>query len=541
MRRRCALVAAVLAAALVPHGAAADEGMGSCDWRMYGADLGHSFAAPCPAIDLVTSQTLHPKWFVPAADSVTASATVAAGMVFVGDWTGAFHAIDAATGTVVWTKALDDGHRTAFGRIVSTAAIERVRVRALGDPVPLVVAAAGATLYALDPRTGEVLASVNVDPRPNPPSPADDQAEVEIESSPAIVDLGPGTDADAILVGMDVHNGRDVGRTGLLSFSLKADDGDLAFDLNWKFDPERGRVLHALTDTDGSPGFGCGGVWSSPAVDVEAGLVFFGTANCEHPGDSAAAGEVGGEAVFAVDARDGHQVWRFRPRGPNRLDDDFGASAQLLPGDMVGIGGKDGRYYALDRATGAQRWATPVGQPGHLTEDFAVGGIIGTPALGLVAGWPALFVTTALSTPIGGPLDSEAASPDATLAEDPGRLFSLHALDAATGEIRWRSAASRQSYGAPVVARGVIFVPSTFDLSLKVVEPETGALLRSIPLPGAPSSAPVIVNDSLYIGVGTRTTDLEFKTFGDDLGSALSSVLGAHPLSPLSGVAAFTR
>ena len=57
---------------------------------------------------------------------------------------------------------------------------------------------------------------------------------------------------------------------------------------------------------------------------------------------------------------------------------------------------------------------------------------------------------------------------DLSLLEDPGRMFSLHALSAVDGRILWRTPLARQSYGAPVYAAGLLFVPSTFDFTLKV-------------------------------------------------------------------------
>ena len=51
----------------------------------------------------------------------------------------------------------------------------------------------------------------------------------------------------------------------------------------------------------------------------------------------------------------------------------------------------------------------------------------------------------------------------------------------------------------------------------------------------------VRVGDSIYLGNGTRETDAEFKG-ARDTGidtQQLASVLGPHPLSPLSGITAY--
>ena len=55
----------------------------------------------------------------------------------------------------------------------------------------------------------------------------------------------------------------------------------------WKLDAETGGVypgLAGLTANSGT-GLGCGGVWSSPAVDVVNNLVVFGTASCSNAED----------------------------------------------------------------------------------------------------------------------------------------------------------------------------------------------------------------------------------------------------------------
>lgn len=514
---------------------------------MYGRTAGRSFAQDCTSIDAGNVARLVPKWVVPVADSVTASPAVADGVLYVGAWDGTFYAIDAGDGTVLWTFSIDDAHRTAFGRIVSSAAIDTVAVPGYGT-VEVVLFGGGATLYALrHSRSGpEVLARVDVDPRTPALRAAQtaDPPQIEIESSPVV---GHFPDGDRIYVGMDVHNIANVGRTGLLSFGLRKNESGptpLRFELLYKFDPETGTVRHSLTDGSGE-GFGCGGVWSSPMLASRdgGGVIVFGTSSCKHPNEPDAAGS---EAVFGIDAMTGAELWRMRPAHRDRIDDDFGATPNLLPGGVAGAAGKDGVYYARDLATGAPVFTTHAGQAGHLVTDFSVGGMIGSPATGRVrmSSLPddrrdLIFATTALGTPAGEPLDSGSFPFDSSLAGDPGRLLSLHALDARTGEIVWRTPLSGPSYGAPSLAGDIVFVPVTFQSRVAAFDAATGAPLWSLPTVGAPSSTPVVVGDSLYLGTGTRETDAEFKAFGNEIESLLGSTLGAHPLSPASTISAF--
>lgn len=537
MGRAAILLAAAALIAGIPPALAVEvggEGRGGydadCGWPTYGHDPGRSFAQSpgCSAVSPLTAPTLRVKWVFPTPDSVTASPAVVGDTVYVGSWDGTFYALptDPPPGPVSprWTFVIDDTNDVAFGRIVSSAAV----VDAAGTRV--VLFGGGATLYALRAADGTLLAKQCLDPRTETDPPRrcrGSEHDVEIESSPAVV---PAPDGDGwfVVVGTDVHNARNVGRTGVVALRLRADPWVL--EPVWKFDPETRRTYTGaglLTEGSGS-GDGCGSVWSSPAVDVEERLVFFGTGSCHTVG-------LGEESVYAVDLATGAPVWWFAAPRDGRYDDDFGASPNLLPGGLVGVGSKDGRYYRFRRRPTSDRaplvGATHAGQAGHLTEGFAVGGMIGSAAVGEVGGMPAVFATTAIPTPVGRPLDSGAPSLDTELGRDPGRLLSLHAIAAGDGRILWRAPLGRPSYGAPSYANGVVLVPSTFDFSLKAFDATTGTLLWAAPLNGAPSSTPVPVGHSVYLGTGTRTTDAEYKATD---GHTVS------PLSPLSGVWAFS-
>jgi len=502
-----------------------------CAWRMYGHDIGRSFAqnSSCTGINQGRVTTLVPSWFMPTADSVTASPAVVDGTIYVGSWDGVMHAIDQATGVERWHFNIGDNSNTAFGRIESSAAVVDI------GGTRAVIFGGGSTLYALDASTGYELASVCVDPRAKASirCQGESNGAIEILSSPAVFTQDGIT---RVVVGMDVHNARDVGRTGIVSFRL-ATGPMWRFVPQWKFDPENQATYTGadlLTRGSGT-GTGCASVWSSPAVDLDNDMLFFGTGSC---GNSTV---TVGESMWGIKLSTGTYVWQYDAHRPDRYpsrewDDDFGASPNLLPYGLVGDGSKDGVYYALDRRTGALRWKTHAGQAGHVTNGFAVGGMIGSAAIGTVKGRPAIFATTAISTPIWAPLDEKPGDLDLTLLDDPGRMLSLHAIDAENGKILWRSPFIRASYGAPTFVNGVVLVPSTFDFTIKSIDAENGTLLGALPVIGAPSAAPIPIGPMLIVGAGTRTTDVEYKTFG---AGALDGLGGPSPLAPLSGVWGF--
>jgi len=544
MRLRLGVFLAVFATwvALVPA-----RGAAPCNWPKYGHDQALSFSQTpaCSKMSRVNAALMAPKWYFHGKDSMSASTTVVDGVLYIGAWDGTMHALDAATGKKLWTFNVDDRHQIGFGRIVSTAAVDTVNVPGAG-PVKVLLFGGGGTLYALAPgRAGaRLLAKVDVDPRDAAlRAQATREPEIEIESSPLVGHFASG---DRIYVGFDVHNNAHVGRAGMLSFTLsKATSGALPyrFDLAFKFDPERQVVLHSLTDGSGT-GWGCGDVWSSPALrqtSSTAALLVFGTGNCDHPDQSAAAGEVGREGMFAIDALTGAMRWQFHPRGVQDVDDDFGASPNILDGGgAIGEGGKDGWYYKLNAETGRLIWAAHGGQAGHLQTGFAVGGFIGTTAVGWAGKRPAVFGAVAISTPIKNTIDQPLKTQlDTSLARDPGRLLSLVAMDEQTGKVLWHGPAV-PSYGAVTYSNGVVLIGDTVSFSLDAYDAKTGLPLAVRPVPGPPSAAPVIVGNMVYLALGTSETDLEFKAFGHGLENLFNGTIGESPLSPLSGVIAFS-
>ncbi len=507
MRRTLCLVVIALIA-MASLGAEAEP---DCIWEQYGNDAGHSFAQSfdCSSITPLSLATMIPKWYVQTGSPVTASPAVADGTVYVGANDGTFYAIDAANGAVRWTYEVDDTNQIYTGLVSSAAAPEI-------DGQRVVLFGRGGTLYMLDGESGSVLARACVDPRAETETRcAGSDSNIQIESSPAFVWV----DGEPwVVVGMDVHNNPGVGRTGVIALRIGHEADTWSLEPLWKFDPENLQTYTGpdMLTTGHGTGDGCGGVWSSPAVDVDGDMVFFGTGSCS-VGDGTN-GPWSGESLFGVRLRSGAFEWQYNPRidrgESTRLDDDFGASANLLPEGRVGAGSKDGWYYGLkrDRADGselgADEWASHAGQAGHAGKGFAIGGMIGTAAVGEWFDEPAIFATTAISTP----LNEDSNGLDTTLLEDPGRLFSLHAISAIDGRVLWRSPLSRQSYGAPTYARGLVFVPSTVGFGVYVFSADSGLLLRVLPLNGAPASAPAILGDSIYVGTGTTQEGIPIQS-----------------------------
>ena len=455
------------------------------DWGMYGRTPARTFAAECEAAALSpsTAPTLVPEWFFKTPKTVTASPAVVDGVVYVGDWSPTMYALDAATGDVIWQRAIPPAPFAPFGPIVSSAAVTDVRTGAATRR--LVIFGAGPRLFALDARDGSTVWQLSV-------AGGEEGEETEIESSPVVW-------KGIVYVGMDTHNQPEE-QTGGARGGLLAVDAATG-DLLWKFEPD-----HAGQS-------GCASIWSSPTIDAARGHVIAATGNCPHPDYDWGPYQ---EAVFALDLRTGAPRWSFQPHEPNLDDVDFGSTPNLFRDadgrEILGIGNKDARYYALDPATGEQLWAAQVAEPGNVRENFAIGGFIGSTA----AGGGRVFGGTAL----GGPPY-------------------YHALDASSGDIAWQGPAG-PTYAASAYVNGVV-IAGALDDTLRVYDAATGVVLSALPLTGPISSGPAVAGDRVFIGTGTSSSDACAKEVpGSDLcleffETVLGGLGGVHSLRVLAG------
>lgn len=529
------LVAALITTTCALAAPSSQPKCASPGWRAFGAGVVHSFAvAPgCSDISPTTVSTLVPAWVIHTPDSVTASPAILGDTAYVGSWDGTFYAIDVATGAIRWTFEIRSHARTAFGRIVSSATIEPYRDPATGLEREVVLFGGGSSLWAVDAKTGKEIATIDLDPRTaklqHKQDTSDSPPVAEVESSPAVATVGG---VRRIYVGIDVHNDAHVGRTGLVAVRLVPGEQRWHFEALWKYDVETGRTYHGkrgLTIGSGQ-GWGCGGVWSSPAVDTDTNIVAFGTASCSYAAQAYAAHENYAESMVALHATDGRLVWRFRPAdalptAKARIADadrdaDFGASPNLFELDgrrVVGEGRKSGSYYVRDELTGAPVHVSHVGQEGQLQSGFGVGGFLGTPAVqSLSDGQVQVIGTTAIPIP-----HSVGQVPDSTV--------SLRGFNPATGHINWTYRLAGPSYAHTSIVNGVAFVPDTTEFSVIAVDTATGLPLWQAPVLGPPSGTAVVDGSTVVVGSGTRETDLEYKAFGHAL----------DPLQPASGIQAF--
>jgi outer membrane protein assembly factor BamB len=286
------------------------------------------------------------------------------------------------------------------------------------------------------------------------------------------------------------------------------------------------------------------------------GLVVFGTGNCAANPDPAQAlvhGDyVDNQGIFGLDPVTGNRVWNFvepynqydnNANEPGDGDDDFGSSAIVarLPTASVSKtacpvdrgsaatttlaieGAKDGFAYGICAANGKEIWATQAAQPGQASNDLvgAVGGILGSPSMGLSQGRPTVFFTSAIPTPFSNdgvrlpndgdtnvascpglsPLPLLPACPDLSILSNPQRIVSLHAVDAATGAIAYQ-APSLPTYAASSYTNGTVFLPDSLAAGIAAYNADTGQPIWAFPLAAVPASAAAIAGNRIFLGTG---------------------------------------
>ncbi|HEY0253536.1 MAG TPA: PQQ-binding-like beta-propeller repeat protein [Kofleriaceae bacterium] len=462
----------------------------SRDWPMYGRSSAHSFSTDS-RIDKHSVGGLALAWSFTPGDTVSASPAIVDGTVYVGSWDGYFYALDQRTGAVRWKFAVDcDGMSNpqparcvALGYPATDPAVRQgsdggviTSSAAVVDDV--VYFGGGKTLYALRTRDGHLLWKKVLCGNPEARHCEDDPADpVRIFSSPVVyrgnVYAGSATDS-----GTGYH-----GRF-------------------WAIDARRGTVTWAFetdpnVDSHGHPQpgaqhRGCGDVWSSPAIDERSHRVIFTTGDCH-----ATAASPYNESVLAVDAGRGSLAWTFRPiPAANTCDFDFGASPNIIDvaGEhLIGVGNKNGTYYALHPHDGSLSWSTNVVFGG------SDGGFIGTPAFD---GHRIYGATLYGDGGFGASPVCDPTNPADSFIQDP----SMHAFDIRTGAVAWQQtanyAASATTVTNDVVISGTLGLGAELAPAVRLFDGTNGNVLRELPQTGSVSSAAVISGDIIVFGTG---------------------------------------
>jgi polyvinyl alcohol dehydrogenase (cytochrome) len=506
-------------------------------WTMWGRDLGNSHHQPAErTISPANVGTLAPKWVVSLKGDISATPTVIDGVAYVPDWGGGITAVDIDDGAVIWQRPATD--YVVFGGVVS-----RTSPAVVGDDLVLGFTTNRSNNPLGGPPTGP--------PTPDNPyqgawvariSRADghlvwtrkveEQPYAQITSNPVVVD-------GRVVVGVSSNewNLSGVAQATCCTFrgsvvSLDAGDGTVQWQ-GYAIPAEKAKPCNPRVGLETYSGCGYSGaaIWSSPAVDVERGLVYAGTgqnytvpdsvrpcitqARAESRPDSACADpDNRTDSLIAFDLRTGAIRWAKQllpfdpwhmgcvltpgwascpaPFGP---DHDLGASPNLFTATVdgrarpvVGSGQKSGSYWALDRETGEILWHRLVGPGSRL------GGIE----------WGTAYDGERIYAPIANIEGVTYHAPDGTVL----KAGSWAALDPGTGRIEWQTgdpgAYPNWVLGSPAVANGVVFgasLSATGD-NFTALDAATGRILWRFPSGASSIASPAIVDGVVYWGTG---------------------------------------
>ena len=462
---------------------------GALDWPMFGRDLKHSFTNAGSLINTSNVAFLQTAWDFPTSDAVSASPTVVDGRVYVGAWDGFFYALDSTSGALIWSFQVDcdsnitpippqcpggptppqDRVQTDGGLITSSATVDKGKV----------YFGAGKTVYCLNAADGSLVwkkvicgnpEAANCESDPNDPN--------QIFSSPAVfkhrVFIGASTD------------GRATGyRGGIVALDTRTGKQRWRFEVDPVLDPN-GKPVRVHGKVVGQ-NRGCGNVWGSGAIDEKKRLVFFGTADC-----GADAPPPYHEAILALRTGNGRARWAYRPRQGDVCDFDFGASPNVIDlggQQWVGVGGKDGTYYVLERLT-----RNPGGQlvwRSNVVFGGSAGGFIGSTAFD----GQRAYGGTALGDFGGQPCDPN--DPRDTPFQQP----TMHAFDPIARTVPWEQNGP-PAFGATSVANGVVFVGALAPPALRAFDAGSGTLLAQITMPGSVNSAPALIGGTAFVTSG---------------------------------------
>jgi polyvinyl alcohol dehydrogenase (cytochrome) len=481
---------------------------------------------PNTQISPETAANLRTKWVFTTGGDVSATPTVAGGIVYFPDFAGNFFAVNAETGALVWKRQVSDWTGIAGDYARDSPAVHRGML-ILGNQAgahatwngSAFINGAGASVMAVDAAAGDLVWVTKVEKFPTAkvtgsPVVYDDIAYVGV--APAEENLTdpsyPCCTSRGSVVAVDVKTGKLLWQTYTVPDN-GGHTGGYSGGAVWNSTPVVDPRRHSLY-------VGTGNNYSVPVEDTLCALN--GERNCNLPADP----NDHFDSILALDLMTGKIKWSVRgwPFDPFSFaclvsapgtgncpalpgpDYDFGAGLNLLlTGDgneMVGAGEKSGNYWALDPNDGKVVWKTDVGPAGAV-----LGGI----EWGTAFDGERIYVALSDSGQI-----PYALHPSGTLVNS----GSWAALDPKTGAILWQTAtpgacsaggASGVAQGCmalgPVsVANGVVFAGSMDEAATNptmfALDARTGKVLWSFVTGSSVNAGPAIAGNSLYWGSG---------------------------------------
>ena len=224
------------------------------------------------------------------------------------------------------------------------------------------------------------------------------------------------------------------------------------------------------------------GIWSTAAVDTRLGLLYVGTGqNLDNPSGPLA------DSLLAIRYKTGRLAWWRQFNHPDVFstadfsgkDADVGASPNLWVSRgqaLVGVGSKNGTYYAMNRRTGRLVWEA------HLAPGSTFGGALGSAAV--------VGNRIVASSNIGDPASNATTNTSV-----------VDALNPATGHLEWTRHFAGNVFGPVSAVTGVAFV-GTDKGAMMALDTSDGKTLWSYHAPDKVGGGASIVDGRVLWGYG---------------------------------------
>jgi glucose dehydrogenase len=458
-------------------------------WPYPNGDLANTRDATGSAISSANVSKLREAWTfalagtaaagVSAVGSLAAAPVVVNGVVYLQDLDANVYAVDLATGKLQWEYQVNIPEKSGPGPDGVAVADGMV----FGDT--------STTVFALSAATGKTVW-------------ADDnllnKGEGAFEIQPQVADGR-----------VYLASAYGIGPGGGVLMALNAATGRLLWTFNTVLAADRG--VQAV-------GLGSGGAWETPLVNSD-GSVTFGIGNPYQSAASAIAHpnrQLYTDSEVNLDAATGKLRWYYQAVPNDFKDYDLQASPILarVNGVAAVIGaGKMGYVYAMNAATGALLWKTPVGEHNSHDNDSllalehklvlkapytilpgSLGGVLSNMAVAggsvYVATIDLAITATSLNQPVGtkvgGPVSGEVA-----------------ALNLATGKVEWDTKVPTFPLGAATVSNDLVFT-TLYNGVLIALNRQTGAIVYRHQLPTSTNAPIAVFGNTVLVPAGGPKT-----------------------------------
>lgn len=206
-----------------------------------------------------------------------------------------------------------------------------------------------------------------------------------------------------------------------------------------------------------------------------------------------------GPYVYAVDLRNGNEVWHF-PEKASAANPFYATPALTPDGEQLIVAGFDHKLYSLDPATGNQNWVFENSRDRYFAAPLVANEMI----------YAASADYSLYAVDLDGDLVWSYAATQSIWASpvsDGERVYfgaldrTIYALDAMRGELIWQQPVSSAIVSSPVIGPdGTLFVTS-LDGSVFALDAETGVFLWEEPFQaeGQIWASPVLVGEVVYV------------------------------------------